>query len=51
MKIACLILAHKNPVQLNELIEVLDCNEIDFYIHLDKKVKKKNFVSSEEKNC
>ena len=50
MKIACLILAHKNPVQLNELIEVLDCNEIDFYIHLDKKVKKKNFVSSEEKN-
>jgi hypothetical protein len=50
MKIACLILAHKNPVQLNELIEILDCNEIDFYIHLDKKVKKKNFDSFEEKN-
>lgn len=39
MKISFLIFVHKNPVQLNELIEVLDCNEIDFYIHFDKKSK------------
>ena len=50
MKIACLIFAHKNPDQLQELIEILDCNEIDFFIHLDKKVNKKSFNCFNNKN-
>jgi hypothetical protein len=38
MKIACLILVHKNTDQLQELIELLECDEIHFYIHIDKNV-------------
>ena len=37
MKIAHLILAHKNPVQLHRLITVLNHPAFDFYIHIDKK--------------
>lgn len=38
MKIAHLILAHKNPVQLQKLITALSHPSFDFYIHVDKKV-------------
>jgi hypothetical protein len=38
MKIAFLILAHKNPLQLKRLIRALDHEAFDFYIHLDAKV-------------
>lgn len=38
MKIAHLVLAHKNPRQLAGLIRLLDHPGFDFYIHLDRKV-------------
>jgi hypothetical protein len=37
MRIAHLILAHKNPAQLERLINVLAHPSFDIYIHLDKK--------------
>jgi len=37
MKIAHLILTHKNPQQLERLINILDHPSFDFYIHVDKK--------------
>jgi hypothetical protein len=37
MRIACLILAHKNPLQLKRLIQAMDHPAFDYYIHLDKK--------------
>lgn len=49
MKIACLIFVHKNPDQLKQLIEILDCPEIDFYIHIDKKINR-NIFNLENKN-
>lgn len=36
-KIAHLILAHKNPAQLERLLKALEHPAFDFYIHLDKK--------------
>jgi hypothetical protein len=37
MKIAHLILTHKNPAQLERLLKALDHPGFDFFIHLDKK--------------
>jgi hypothetical protein len=37
MRIACLILAHKNPLQLERLIQAMDHPAFDYYIHVDKK--------------
>ncbi|WP_279155155.1 hypothetical protein [Thomasclavelia cocleata] len=37
MKIAFLILCHKNPMQINYLIDMLDDKDVDFYLHVDKK--------------
>lgn len=37
MKIAFLILCHKNPKQINCLIETLNDVDVDFYLHVDKK--------------
>jgi hypothetical protein len=37
MKIAHLILTHKNPAQLQKLIEAMDHPDMDFFIHVDKK--------------
>lgn len=37
MKVAVLLLAHKNKKQLDRLISVLDHPSVDIYIHLDKK--------------
>ena len=36
MKHAVLIMAHKNKEQLKRLIRSLDCDEFDFFVHLDK---------------
>ncbi len=36
-RIAYMILAHKLPQQVNHLIERLDCDGVDFYLHVDKK--------------
>ena len=38
MKIAHLILAHENPLQLKRLIQRLSHDDAKFYIHLDLKV-------------
>jgi hypothetical protein len=38
MRIAHLILAHKNPGQLERLLIALDHPSMDFYIHVDQKV-------------
>jgi len=37
MKVAALILAHKNKAQIQRLISVLKHPQVDIYIHLDKK--------------
>lgn len=37
MKIAVLILAHKNPLQLKRLVNILNNPDIDIFIHIDKK--------------
>ena len=43
MRIAHLILAHKNPAQLQRLIKALDHPAFDFYIHVDKKKNETSF--------
>ena len=43
MKIAYLILAHKNPGQLARLIAALSRPESVFYVHIDRKVKEEPF--------
>ena len=37
MRIAHLILTHKNPAQLERLLKALDHPAFDLYVHLDKK--------------
>ncbi|HEY4109286.1 beta-1,6-N-acetylglucosaminyltransferase [Puia sp.] len=44
MRIAHLILTHKNPQQLGRLINVLDHPNFDFYIHVDKKIDQAPFA-------
>lgn len=39
MEIAYLILAHKNPEQLERLVDRLKCDGTDFFIHIDKKTR------------
>jgi hypothetical protein len=46
MKIAHLILIHKNPAQLERLIHLLDHPAFDFYIHVDKKTDITPFLHS-----
>src|SRR6188472_271862 len=50
MKIAFLILAHKNPRQLQMLLNALQHGAFDFYIHIDKKTNAQPFdyLSSNE---
>jgi hypothetical protein len=43
MKIAHLILTHKNPKQLQMLLDVLQHPAFDFYIHIDKKTDSQPF--------
>lgn len=51
MRIAHLILTHKNPAQLERLIDAISHPAFDFYIHLDKKVDKRPFrYLAEKKN-
>ena len=38
MKLAILMLCHKKPKQINKLIDALLDDDIDIYIHVDKKV-------------
>lgn len=45
MRIAHLILAHKNPAQLERLLKLLEHPAFDFYIHIDKKINDQPFAS------
>lgn len=45
MKIAHLILTHKNPQQLLRLIHALQHPSFDFYIHIDRKKNLREFTS------
>jgi hypothetical protein len=44
MRIACLIMAHKDPSQIERLLKKFDHEAVDFYIHLDKKVDMSDFI-------
>lgn len=48
MRIAYLILAHKNPEQIQRLVTQLDHPNADIYIHLDKKVNIEGFRAIEQ---
>lgn len=48
MKIAYLILCHKNPIQVNMLIDQLTDENVDFYIHVDAKAN--HFVINKKSN-
>ncbi len=43
MKLAILLLCHKNPKQINKFLEVMQHPQISFFIHIDKK---NNFADS-----
>src|SRR5690606_20194266 len=43
MKIAHIIMAYKNPLQVERLVKRLNHPNFDIYIHLDKKVDIKKF--------
>lgn len=44
MRIACIIMAHKDPHQIERLIKKYHNFPFDFYIHLDKKISQKSFL-------
>lgn len=50
MKIAILIQCHKNPEQINQLIDVLSHPDIDVIIHVDKKSAITNKINSKGKS-
>ena len=43
MRLAHLILAHNNPLQLERLVKRLDHPDADIYIHLDAKTDIKEY--------
>lgn len=43
MRIACIIMAHKGPQQIERFLEKFDGLPFDFYIHVDKKTDKSPF--------
>ena len=43
MRIACIIMAHKEPQQIERYINKFTRLPFDFYIHLDKKVNRESF--------
>lgn len=48
MRIAHIIVAHKNPSQLERLIKKIQHKESDFYIHIDLKIDIKDFLHLQE---
>ena len=46
MKLAFLIVCHKNPEQINCMIKILSNPDIDFYIHVDKKCEIDQYINS-----
>lgn len=51
MKYAYLIMAHNEFYVLEKLIKLLDDNDSDIYIHIDKKVKNFDFEKFKKTNC
>jgi hypothetical protein len=49
MKIAHLILAHKNPAQLERMLNAMDHPQFDFFIHLDRKTDISAFIYLEKR--
>ena len=43
MRIACIIMAHRDPRQIERFIRKFNVAHFDFYIHLDKKIQKSHF--------
>ncbi len=50
MKVAFLLLAYKDPEQLERLINKLGSDDVHIYIHLDKKIDDRNFKYLSELN-
>jgi hypothetical protein len=50
MRIAYLIMAHKNPSQIEKLIRRIDHPQFDVYIHLDKKTNIEDYAHLENLN-
>lgn len=44
MRIACIIMAHRDPLQIERLINKFSPLPFDFFIHLDKKVNENSFL-------
>ncbi len=44
-KIAYMITVYTEPQSLKKLVKALKCDEVDFYIHIDKKVERLQFES------
>ena len=43
MRIACIIMAHKEPQQIERLINKFNQLPFDFYLHIDKKIRQEPF--------
>jgi hypothetical protein len=50
MKIAYLILAHRNPRLIKKAVEILDCEDATFFIHIDAKFALNPFDSIRGRN-
>ena len=50
MKIAYLILAHRNPRLIARTIEALSCEDLAFFVHIDKKSNLDEFLFIKAKN-
>ncbi|MBC8986438.1 glycosyltransferase [Pedobacter sp. N36a] len=48
MRVANIIIAHKNPLQLERLIRKMQHENFDFYIHIDKKIEIESFLFLKE---
>lgn len=48
MRVANIIIAHKNPLQLERLIRKMQHENFDFYIHIDKKIDIESFLFLKE---
>ena len=46
MKIAYLISAHKNPMQLGRMVQALHTEDARFFVHVDANVDIKPFINT-----
>ena len=50
MKIAYLVLAHRNPKLIRKVVECLSCENVSFFVHIDAKVAINQFDSIRRDN-